>query len=280
MHISVFYHHVLKACESSPQSLPELLLQLRTCGVDGVYPDLNTLLIDYNGTMKQLNDAGLRICGMCETFHWEHGFSETDVRTFVDTAEQCGTDNILVVPGFLAKEEADVLRKIESPADVAAFMEQNHSVQSIRKALQFTVDYAKTKGITVSLEDYDGWTAPYSRLVELQWWMEAVPGLGFTLDTGNFAFSDEDTFDACYRMRDHIVHVHCKDRGENTSALPGSFNRGLLPCAVGDGYMPIEKCIAYLKETGYTGGLTIEHYNVSDYKEAILRSANYLNGLK
>lgn len=42
--------------------------------------------------------------------------------------------------------------------------------------------------------------------------MKNVPGLKYTLDTGNFAFSDENVLEAMEVMKDYIVHVHCKDR--------------------------------------------------------------------
>ena len=107
--------------------------------------------------------------------------------------------------------------------------------------------------------------------------MKNVPGLHFTLDTGNFAFSDEDALAACQTLRDRIVHVHCKDRAADASALPGKYSRGLLPCAVGDGYISMGTILTYLKEIAYTGGLTIEHYNTPDYEEAMRRSADYLH---
>lgn len=45
--------------------------------------------------------------------------------------------------------------------------------------------------------------------------------LKFTLDTGNFAYSDEDAVQAYEVLKDYIVHVHCKDRNVDP-ALTGS----------------------------------------------------------
>lgn len=40
--------------------------------------------------------------------------------------------------------------------------------------------------------------------------MENVPGLKFTLDTGNFAYSDGGCCAAYEVLKDYIVHVHAR----------------------------------------------------------------------
>ena len=53
-------------------------------------------------------------------------------------------------------------------------------------------EYAALRGVTITLEDFDGFLQPFARTYPLLWFMEHVPGLRYTLDIGNFAFSDED----------------------------------------------------------------------------------------
>ena len=279
MTISVFYDHVQKACENLECSMPVMLQNLRSWGIDAVYPHMRILSAD-DRILEEIKNAGLTVSGLCGSARWASGFaSKEDAKALVDMAQRCGTDNILIVPGFLPEEEAAELRNSVTATAISEFMASHESIRNIQAGLQYTVDYAATKGITVSLEDFDGLYAPYARLTQLQWWMENVPGLRFTLDTGNFAFSDEDSLTACHVLRDKIVHVHCKDRGVDTSIVPGKFSRGLRPCAVGDGYLPMEQIISYLRATGYTGALTIEHYGVKNFAEAIRRSAAYLNSI-
>lgn len=279
MRISVFYDHVQKACDHLECTMHEMLEKLRSWGINSVYPHMRTLAAD-DTVLRKISDAGLAVSGLCGSARWAGGFtSEEDAKRLVDMAQRCNTDNILIVPGFLPEEEAAVLRSAVTPTGIYEFMANSESIRNIQSGLQYTVDYAATKGITVSLEDFDGLYAPYARLAELQWWMENVPGLQFTLDTGNFAFSDENSLTACKVLRDKIVHVHCKDRGIDPSILPGTFSRGLRPCAVGDGYLPMKEIISYLRSTGYTGALTIEHYGVKNFAEAIQRSAAYLNSI-
>ena len=277
MKISVFYDHVQKACAARKLAMPTMLRYLHEWSVDGVYIELNTLLKNETAILQELHDADLSICGIYNTFNWSNGFSKEEAEAIVDAAVRCNTDNILIVPGFLSKEQADSLRSLQDEKDIAAFMEQNDAIQNIRTGLQYTANYASNKNVAVTLEDYDGHTAPFSRMAELKWWMEQVSGLQFTLDTGNFAFSDEDTLAACKQFRKNTVHVHCKDRAADPNAVPGVYNRGLLPCAVGDGYLPMAEIITYLKETSYTGGLTIEHFGAANFFETIHRSADYLH---
>jgi L-ribulose-5-phosphate 3-epimerase len=44
------------------------------------------------------------------------------------------------------------------------------------------------------------------------WFMENVPGLGLTFDTGNFVLRECDVLEAYGLLSEYIVHVHCKDR--------------------------------------------------------------------
>lgn len=116
-----------------------------------------------------------------------------------------------------------------------------------------------------------------ARMYQLLWFMENVPGLKFTLDTGNFAYSDEDAVQAYEVLKDYIVHVHCKDRNVDP-ALTGEhrYNRGLLAAAVGSGYLPMKEILDRLKESGYEDYLAIEHFNAADQVAFMEQSAAFL----
>lgn len=93
-------------------------------------------------------------------------------------------------------------------------------------ALSSLAEYAALRGVTITLEDFDGFLQPFARTYPLLWFMEHVPGLRYTLDIGNFAFSDEDVSYAAWLLKDYIVHVHCKDRAESP-LVHGRFCRAL-----------------------------------------------------
>ena len=136
------------------------------------------------------------------------------------------------------------------------------------QALKELVAYGKEKNILVTLEDFDGPVQPFARMYQL---------LRYTLDIGNFAFSDEDVSYAAWLLKDYIVHVHCKDRNADP-ALTGEhrYNRGLLAAAVGSGYLPMKEILDRLKESGYEDYLAIEHFNAADQVAFMEQSAAFL----
>ena len=105
-------------------------------------------------------------------------------------------------------------------------------------------------------------------MYQLLWFMENVPGLKFTLDTGNFAYSDEDAVQAYEVLKDYNVDP----------ALTGEhrYNRGLLAAAVGSGYLPMKEILDRLKESGYEDYLAIEHFNAADQVAFMEQSAAFL----
>ena len=118
-------------------------------------------------------------------------------------------------------------------------MESNQAVQNITAGLRRAVAYAKEKNVIVTLEDFDSTLSPCSRINALKWFMEQVPGLCWTLDVGNFAYSSENILDAYEVLHTYTAHVHCKDRGtENptSNGIVGTYNKGLRPVIAGDGY--------------------------------------------
>ena len=126
-----------------------------------------------------------------------------------------------------------------------------------------------------TLEDFDGPVQPFARMYQLLWFMENVPGLKFTLDTGNFAYSDEDAVQAYEVLKDYIVHVHCKDRAESP-LVHGRFCRGLGQTPAGTGYLPMAKLLTDLEACDYDGYLAIEHFDAPDQLSFIEQSAAFL----
>lgn len=175
----------------------------------------------------------------------------------------------------------------------------NLSFRRVRDALRELVSYGKEKNVRITLEDFDGFTSPCSRMLYLKWFLEQVPGLGHTFDMGNYAYSDEDVEAAYELLHPYIVHVHCKDRGVepqyrltegNIKEMPKApegqgdilcrrYCQGLAGVAVGSGYLPVRKLVEQLARQGYDGYLAIEHFNVPGQMEHIRRSAEFLGSV-
>ena len=186
----------------------------------------------------------------------------------IDAALQAGTNTILVVPGYLSEEEGAALGKvIHDKAAPFTFLENCPAAVRIADGLAKIVEMGFQKGITVTIEDFDNTTSPLSGLNAMLWYLEKIPGLMCTFDTGNFVTHNDDLFEAWEALKDRVVHVHCKDRGEGVV----SFGGGPLPCR------EIQK---KMKEDGYDGYGAIEHYGAIDHLSAILQSTAFMKGLE
>jgi sugar phosphate isomerase/epimerase len=88
---------------------------------------------------------------------------------------------------------------------------------------------------------------------------DAPARVGTAVDTGWWATQDYDAARAIEELGDRVLHVHLKDVRE-----AGAHRT----CRLGDGVVPIERCIRALEAIAYGGDLSIEHepeeYDPSD----------------
>lgn len=283
MKLSVFYDHILEGAEQSGKSVKEILKLCKSWGIDGLEIRRSTLEENPEELTAAIEEADMQVSCIFEFYEFGNGREGTDfesqlldAKRHIDLACRLGAHRILIVPGTLNEKEAEELNRLHgSKEETYAYMDQSPAVQSIRKALAALVEYGKSMDVLVTLEDFDGPVQPYSKIYQLLWFMEHVPGIRYALDTGNFAYSDEDVKAACEILKEYIVHVHCKDRRADETPA-GEFNRGLGASPVGGGYIPVGELVEKLKSRGYEGYLAIEHYNAPDQVEYIRKSAEYL----
>lgn len=276
MKLSVFYDHILQAHEQTGKSVPELLTICRSVGIDGIEMEYGAFAENGDAVWAMLADAGMRISCFYNFFEFQNNPDLSVAEKMLETAAKLQVERVLFVPGFLCASDAAELTACGGSYEATArFMDQHLGVQNMKRALVSLTAYAATLGVTVTLEDFDGFTQPFARMNQLLWFMKNVPGLRFTLDMGNFAFSDEDVTQAAKLLQDYTVHVHCKDRAPNP-AVCGSFCKGLGASPAGGGYIPMRELITALKNSGYDGYLAIEHYGAPDYLTFIQQSAAFL----
>lgn len=278
MKISVFYDHILQAAEQACVPLPVLLQEVKEAGIDAMEMRLLALL-EKEDTVTLLQEAGLRISCLYEFYEMEKGSVSPMEERHVLAAAQVQADKILVVPGFLEKREAKQCRACAgSYAQTAAYMEQNESIRHMAEGLLRMTALGRKNGVAVTVEDFDDMASPLNGMYGIRWFLEQVPDLGFTLDMGNFAHAGEDVLVAAALLWERILHVHCKDRGEESriALQGGANNRGLLPVAAGDGYIPVGALVERLLQNGYDGYFAIEHFDAPNQRESILRSAAFL----
>lgn len=276
---SVFYDHLIEACSQSGLPIEQVVSKIRDMGVDAVEINLTMLLNDEEHISRMLHENDLKISSIYEMYDWGNKPDPARAKVQVDTAAKYDAGRILVVPGFLSPMETRHLKKVSTYKEkLFDFMDHDKKIENMKRVLIEVTDYAMSKGVTVTLEDFDSDKAPYATSDELEWFMKNVDGLRLTFDCGNFAYSDEDASKAYQKLKDSIVHVHCKDRGIDPKMKKSlKNNRGLVTVPTGGGYLPLKKILTDLIRNGYHGYFVIEHFNAADQLVTIESSVKFLN---
>ena len=270
MKLSVFHHHALAAAAEAGKEAEEGYAYLLSCGIEAVTLDLAECMKDPTLTAR-LRRAGLRISAI--NGYYRFPGEEERIRTHLQIAADAGAAGIMMSPGFFEKGEVPEEVFADETA-CHAFFDRSEKTAAMCEGMAYAIRQANGR-LFVSVEDYDSETSPARNMAGLSWFMQRLPGLGFSLDTGNFAFSGEDAEAALRKFGSRIVDVHVKDRGAEPGHRVG-YNRGLRPVAVGDGYLPVAAIVGRLLRQGYDGYFTIEHFGVADYRQAIAASADFL----
>lgn len=146
-------------------------------------------------------------------------------------------------------------------------------------------DEGQKRGIVTCSENH-GRIAQDSDRVERLFNAVAHPNYGLLVDIGNFACVDEDNALAVSRVAPYAVHVHAKDfhiydyeRGPIAGASKTRGQRSIIGCAVGDGDVPVRRCIDILRAAGYNGYFSIEYEGKTDCIDGITRGFNFLSAI-
>lgn len=265
MKISVFYDHLLVASQQTGQPLLDILKKVRGFGIEGVECDIEHIRGGKEELKCNLQDANLKVASVYGFFDFGNNLDYEKGYVFIDDIAYMGAKKALVIPGFVKQKHGATYKiALENMVDV----------------LNKLCDYAETKDITVTLEDFDDYTAPFSTDEELHWFMKQVPKLRCTFDTGNFMYSEIDEIKAFELLKDKIVHVHCKDRSltsakgeEPKETVEG---RAMYSSPVGYGCIQMEEIISRLKNLEYRGFLAIEHFGSQQQIDYIENSARWI----
>lgn len=271
MRLSVFYDHITQAVNQAKgeRTLNQVMRCCSDYGIRGIDIEYNQLRTDYDRVCEALRYNYMEVASIYQFYNLRNRSDINSGKDLIDLAHQMGVKRVLIVPGFLDEEEAKALHGVSgSYFDVERFMEQNLCIQAMKTALTELTQYAKPLGVVVTLEDFDDMRSPCARINELLWFLRAVPGLKCTFDMGNFAYSYENVMEAYELLGRYIVYVHCKDRG--------SEGNGLKSVPTGSGYIPVAQLVRKLREDGYRGYLSIEHFGELDQLACIEQSAHFL----
>lgn len=103
---------------------------------------------------------------------------------------------------------------------------------------------------------------------------------GLLIDIGNFSCGDLDFADSVAKLANLAVHVHAKDVRCFNEPVEGGFpTRGgqfMEGAVVGEGEVPVKRCIRILKRAGFDGVITIEYEAKEDCMTGVARSFDNL----
>lgn len=132
-------------------------------------------------------------------------------------------------------------------------------------------EYAKELGIKTMVENHGFFCQDSDRIEAL---VDGVnsPNYGALIDLGNFLCVDEDPAQAVGVLKNYTFHVHAKDFCFCDGNVPPAgdgwiFTRGgnyIKGTTIGDGVVPVEKCLRILKSSGFDGNITLEYEGTGD----------------
>ena len=136
-------------------------------------------------------------------------------------------------------------------------------------------EYAQTLGIKTCTENHGFIAQDSDRVIKLA---TAVnhDNYGLLVDIGNFLCADEDPAIAVSKVAPLAIHVHAKDmkvsrERRSPREIETRCCNYLLCCSIGEGDVPVKRCINILKKAGYDGYVTVEYEGQEDCIEGIRR---------
>ena len=262
---AVFYENIYDGVRASGADMEKTLARFRAEGMELLYLSPLSWKRDREMLAPMLKKLDIGIEGMHGWCDFPADPATNDYQEMIDLAVEAGAGNLLIVPGMLHTE--NTARAVES------------IVLGMRKAVR----YGQEKNLPVLMEDFDGLLSPYNSIFGLQYFMNAVDGLGCAFDTGNFVIFHEDELEAFELFSDKIRTVHLKDRSPNRVHPNGYANicadqKPAWACAIGSGYIRIREILERLERRNYAGNIIVELYGVDPLfvLEDVSRSLRWL----
>ncbi|MFP4191952.1 MAG: sugar phosphate isomerase/epimerase family protein [Candidatus Hydrogenedentota bacterium] len=123
------------------------------------------------------------------------------------------------------------------------------------------IEVAEAHGVTITIELH-GYFTTKPDMVEQMLAFADSPRLRMNFDTGNTFIAGQEPVAFCQRFLDKISHVHIKDVSEALAEALRGKDTGIAisHCAIGEGVNAdnIRRCLALLRDHGYTGVLSLE----------------------
>lgn len=271
MRLSCFYDNLKEAAVQTGMDITDILDEVHDMGITAVECSIENLLEDELQMKVMLAEAGLEVSAVTGKLDFGTAPDASYGYTLVDTAVSYGCRKVLVIPGFtsVSPDPETQSRQVGTPV-----------MQQMAKNLTELLTYARSRGVLLMMEDYDDAAAPFCSEVQLKWFIDNVPGLFVCFDTGNFMYSGVSEMTAFGLLKDHIVHVHLKDRdiaGDDEEQPKIALNgTPMYASPVGYGMVCMSEIIKELQNIGYDDTLVIEHYGAPDQMRYLRASVEWV----
>lgn len=166
-----------------------------------------------------------------------------------------------------AKEKIDVLSKLNVPlmmlvpkiVCVRSEEESKRHLELMIESFSELCRYAEGSGVTITFENQSEPRRPDSYAENIKTVLNAVDGLMYVFDSGNYFCVKRDTLQAYEMLKDRIVHIHAKDW---TYSPYGDFASADLPrykgAPLGCGVVPLAEIAEKAKADNYKGSAVVE----------------------
>ncbi len=139
---------------------------------------------------------------------------------------------------------------------------------TIAKNARAVTEYGASLGIKTCTENH-GYIAQDSYRVESLFNAVNHDNYGLLVDFGNFVCADEEPAHSVSRVAPYAVHVHIKDMLVREVPAPfcSAMTRGgnyFAGVAIGEGDVPVLKCLKIMKRAGYDGYVSLEYEGKED----------------
>ena len=162
-------------------------------------------------------------------------------------------------------------------------MTWEEGIEVLVPRIREVTEYAAAQGIRTCSENHGFIYQDSDRVKKM---IDAVghPNYGWLVDIGNFICADEDNLSAVKTAAPYAFHVHAKDflRKPADAIAPGAGwfkSRGgqhIRGTVVGHGVVPVKECLDVIRESGYTGAVSLEFEGAEENIPAVINGLAYL----
>lgn len=265
--IATFYDHILEIARQENLFVVDALKLAREMGIEAVEASANNILGREDEMGQELAMADLAISAVPAYFDFGRDQDvEKQAVPILESAQYLGAGKLLVIPGFFGEADSQEEREAQTV--------------SMEEGVNRLADLAAGYGVSLVMEEYDDQRAPFSTTAGVRRFLDHCPQLSCVFDSGNFRYSGENLLEAYPVLKDRVGHVHLKDRaysqshGENAKMAVDGV--AMYPAPVGSGDLPLQELVALLRQDGYNGTYTIEHYDSLTTLDYLRRSVEWL----